>query len=221
MVGLALRKQLGNLQLAQRTQKTEILHIVIQILGHIIPEIALKLNGLAVLVVDVRPRNGAFVGAVLIGKRDVSRPTSKRHQNADKGQQSRKWRVAVEVALCVEFQHGRVERAVDDDKLVFAITCCLDAVQSGTTGIHNQRNDRHFLAQAFQSDDGVLAATNGNQHLLLKAYAAAHRYSRSFVARYDMGGVGRGFVARYDMISLVLKACHADRREGIYAFYLH
>ena len=66
MVGLALRKQAGDLQLAQRTQETEILHFLVDMLSHIVPEITLKFDGLAVLVVDVGPWHGRLVGAVFV-----------------------------------------------------------------------------------------------------------------------------------------------------------
>ena len=66
MIVLTLRKQLGNLQFAQRSQETEILHVAIQILGHILSEITLKFDGLAVLVVDVRAGHGGLVRAVFV-----------------------------------------------------------------------------------------------------------------------------------------------------------
>ena len=71
MIGLALGEQFCNLQFAQRTQKTEILYFIIQILSHIIPEIALKLDGFAVLVINIRPRNGALIRAVFVRQSDV------------------------------------------------------------------------------------------------------------------------------------------------------
>ena len=54
----------------------------------------------------------------------------------------------IEVAFRIELQHGRVEGAVDNDKLVIMIACRLHAVQRGAPGIHNQRSDGHFVAQA-------------------------------------------------------------------------
>ena len=86
MIGLTLRKQARNLQFVQWSQETEILNLIVQIRGHIVSEIALKLNGFAVLVVDVVAWHSRLIGTVFVGKRNVFRPASKRNQNADERQ---------------------------------------------------------------------------------------------------------------------------------------
>ena len=162
MISLTLGKQRRNLQLTQRTQEAEILNFIDNILSHIIPEIALKLDGLAVLVVDVRPRHSRFIGAVFVRQGDIFRMASKGHQNADKSQQGRKRRMTIQIAFLVELQHRRVEGTVDDNKFIVLVSSRFHTIQCCSTRIDNHRDDRHFVSQTLQGDHRVLATAYGN-----------------------------------------------------------
>ena len=95
--------------------------------------------------------------------------------------------MTIQIAFGIQFQHGRVKSAINDDEVIFTIARRFHAVQGRTARIDNQRNDRHFLTQALQSNYGIFAPTYRDKCLLFKRQAA-HAISTQDVRRHEIYG---------------------------------
>ena len=190
VIGLKLGEEIRNLHLTQRTQETEILNVSIDVLSHIFAEIALKLNGFAVLMVDVRAWHRRFVGTRLIRKGDVTATAAKAQQYRHESQHCRERRVAIQIAFLVELQHDGVECAVDHHESIVGIASRCDAAQSRTSRVDNQRRTGQRIAQQFQGDDRILAAANGDDDLFLQRQI--HFGKRPAIGRFNRHEISFG-----------------------------
>ena len=108
-VDIMLQESLDNAVLIKTAQEAEVINMVAKVAVAIILEVALKLEALRILMVDMGAGNIAFVGTSFVREHNKGFVFKIGDNIRCKSETGRKWHMAVIVAFLIEFEQEWID----------------------------------------------------------------------------------------------------------------